>query len=147
MCIRDSCEINSYFHYLLTDIILKTIEQSFYNIKYILITNADNQYSNTFLPDVINEFNQSSSHLVFSKWIAKGYKRKETICKLGKVDLGGFVLDLNFMRGKNLTFLGSLPVNPTAKNYHDADGHFIEKVCSIHSIRISRINKIIYYHE
>ena len=68
---------------------------------------------------------------------------------IGKVDLGASLMRVDFLRQANLTsFVGVLReryIQPTPKDYYEADGNFIEQ-CKLFGARVGLIRKLNFVH-
>merc|ERR1719433_817111 len=99
----------------------------------LLVTNGDNVYRESFLaqmmsvpePIAISDFAERPTTLSFDNC-------RETEIKLGKIDLGAFVVDIEVLRERNVRFTTSVPslANDRTKTqkmraYHDNDFWFI----------------------
>jgi len=91
----------------------------------LLITNGDNLYKNSFLTELMSV----REAVVLSEW-RKGERKRCTIpeIEVGRVDLGGYIIDLDLLRTSGIRFLGSIPdfqgdVHNVAKMraFHDND--------------------------
>lgn len=122
------CGPNSPLHYLLVDIAIQLIldmcSESL-SCKFFHITNADNSYS----PHFFEALQNYSEDIIIFNTINKGVTLPVRL-KLGEIDLGSFVVRIDFLRRSGATFLSSLPFCVHAKDYHDADGYFAEALAS-----------------
>ena len=143
------CGINSPLHYALVDLVLAELtSQKDGPASHVLVTNADNMYSARFFENLAKELANSSvaADYLYSGMVWKGqhFPVKPAIHGL---DLGGYVVSLAFLR-KNLhiSFLNSIPDAPSARDYHDADGHFINQL-NANGARHKMFGALDYFHE
>jgi len=66
-----------------------------------------------------------------------------TTFKREKTDLGAYAIKSDFLVESNALFLTSLPIRCNAKHYHDADGHFIEKLISLEA-KVKKIEQYVF---
>lgn len=145
------CEINSPLHYALVDLALAAVVKTQSNVHaYLLVTNADNLYSTNFFTPLSSILNDSSSlppDLVYSDWINKGEVFVDASPGRHALDLGGYLFRVGFLQSHSqLSFLNSLPDNPSARDYHDADGHFVNAVMKA-GARPLKTKGYFYFHE
>ena len=135
------CWINSSIHYLLVDIIIYYITNYCINCMKLIITNSDNFYSPKFFDLIIHHFNYD---IVMTNMITRG-KLLYVQPKPEHVDLGAYIINVNFLKNNSINFLNSLPMRPEPKDYHDADGHFIVNMKN-NNANIKIIDDFLFYH-
>ena len=112
---------------MLVDITLEYVKAVF-KVKpfWIVITNADNYYIPQFFHNLAT-FKETDTDVLMVDMVHKGHLFP-TSFQREKTDLGAYAIKSDFLSKTSALFLNSLPVRCNAKHYHDADGHFIEKL-------------------
>jgi hypothetical protein len=136
------CNINSPLHYTLVDIALHYVKVNCPTCRMVLTTNADNYYSSRFFTNVIKSFPEYD--VVMSNMISKGEPYTVEL-RRGRIDLGSYAVSVDFLRKTNTQFLNSIPIRSQARDYHDADGHFIERLVA-YKARVKHINETYFFH-
>jgi hypothetical protein len=139
--IRRHCDVNSPLHYLLVDIAIERLKHTCPNC-FLVTTNADNSYSPLFFSKVMEK--TASSDVIMSNMITKGTPLA-VAPQRGKLDLGSYAVRIHFIQKYNLNFLGSLNDRASARDYHDADGYFIEKLLK-KGARIAVLSEYLFFH-
>lgn len=116
------CDINSPLHYLLVDLALTFLRNNF-DLKWLIITNADNFYTPLFFDRMKHV--SVPTHIFMTDMISRG-KRRVTSPRRKHVDLGAYAINATFLRGTDASFINSLPTHVDAGDYHDLDGIFVE---------------------
>ena len=122
------CDVNSPLHYLLCDLTLHYIASFVTSCKWIITTNADNFYSAGFFENLATT-NTSEHDIMMSNMLTRGTVL-ETQPSVGGVDLGAYAVSTTFLNKCKASFLNSLPSRSGPRQYHNADGHFIENLVS-----------------
>ena len=135
--LRRYCEINSPMHYFLTDIAVDAVLHICNECAGLVITNADNFYSPTYLAKTAHMLSSfrpfifSSSEpqydIILTDMVHLG-QPVTTEASLGKMDLGGVLLSVPLIHSSKIRFLTSLPIPTEPQHYHDADFHFVKKL-------------------
>jgi hypothetical protein len=107
-----------------------------------MITNADNYYSPKFFAEVVTAY--PDYDIVMTDMITKG-NLLNVEARRARVDLGSYAVNVDFLRRTNTSFLNALPKRADAHDYHDADGHFIERLV-LHRARVKHVNSILFFH-
>jgi hypothetical protein len=142
------CSVNSPLHYTLCDAALWYLNKYCDTCRYVMTTNADNGYSPVFFEKIFQMSNVSywtdSFDIALVNMVTKG-KTVNVIPKKGYLDLGSYIVRMDFIRKHNMSFLSSLPPYPDASNYHDADFFFFEKAVR-RGARLSFIKDTLFFH-
>ena len=133
------CDVNSPLHYLLVDAALVYVKKYCVSCRYLLTTNADNGYSPLFFA-----LTAHNSDVIMANMITKG-SPFVTKAKIAHVDLGSYLASVDFLRRTGVTFLSSVPARPSAKNYHDADGHFITALVE-KGAKVVKVDEYLFFH-
>ena len=133
------CEVNSPLHYLLVDAALVYVKKYCVSCRYLLTTNADNAYSPLFFALTAN-----NSDVIMANMISKG-SAVVTKAKIAYVDLGSYLASVDFLRRTGVTFLSSVPARPSARNFHDADGHFITALID-KGAQVVKVDEYLFFH-
>jgi hypothetical protein len=134
------CNVNSPLHYLLCDTMIEFLKKT--NCKNLVVTNADNYYSDQFFNFVVNA--DKSADIKLTNMIHK-FRLYNTTTVRGMVDLGSFAVSVPFLRKTGINFLSSVPLRPSANHYHDADGHFIESLVA-HGAKVTKTEDTLFTH-
>jgi hypothetical protein len=112
--------------------------------KYVLTTNADNSYSPEFFTKILEHSQAQSFDVAMTNMVNKGH---HLIVKALRayIDLGSYLVSISFIRRTGISFLNSLPQHADASDYHDADGHFIDRLV-YYKARILHISETLFIH-
>lgn len=129
--VRRHCLVNSPLHYLLVDIALHHVITRCPSCSQLVVTNADNHYSLRFFNQTDEYMYEQSKEplqdVILTNMVSRG-NLLQVQPERRRADLGCFLVSVQFLRDKKISFLSSLPLRPQANDYHDADGFFIEKL-------------------
>jgi hypothetical protein len=138
------CTINSPLHYTLCDVVLYYIQTHCSTCKYVLTTNADNSYSPEFFGKIFSKNSFGSFDVAMTNMVNKGRPMIVKALKM-HIDLGSYLVSVPFLRRTGISFLNSLPQHADASDYHDADGHFIDRLV-YYKARIAYVSETLYFH-
>jgi hypothetical protein len=139
------CTVNSPLHYILSDLSLIFTLQYLPMVTWYMITNADNSYSPLLFPHLLERevLCNSSFDVILFSFLLKGAPLVVSPHR-EHVDLGSVMLSTNFLKMHNLTFLSALPIRSSPWDYHDNDGHMVERVVEINGT-IYTIDELLFY--
>jgi hypothetical protein len=138
------CTINSALHYTLCDVVLYYIQTHCPTCKYVLTTNADNSYSPEFFNKILQQNNPPNFDVAMTNMVNKGHMLTVKAVRF-YVDLGSYIVSVPFLRRTGISFLNSLPQHADASDYHDADGHFIDRLV-YYKARIAYVSETLFFH-
>jgi hypothetical protein len=122
------CAVNTPLHYHLTDIAISHVILNCPSCKYITITNADNYYSPDFLENALETMESDPYHdVTLTNMIHRG-QPMAVKPENGHMDLGCAVVNINFLKSKNISFVSSLPIPTEPQHWHDADFWFVDTI-------------------
>ena len=151
------CAVDCVAHYQVTDIAISAFLQSDPSLRYLLVTNGDNMYAPSFLDDGIaafgyNELNRETRRdLVISDMVHSSERLAiRAQPRVGKVDLGGVLMRVDFLVYKKLTsFVRALADTRgerlTPLDYFQADGNFVETAVNL-GARVATVGKLNFFH-
>jgi hypothetical protein len=138
------CEVNSPLHYHLTDFGLKSVLFSCPSCQYLLVTNADNSYSPTYLQETIERMEADHLDLILTDMIHLG-KPMTVEPELGKMDLGCALIRIAFLKEHEITFVSSIPSPAEPQHWHDAD-YWLLEMMKRKGARISTLSRTLFVH-
>jgi hypothetical protein len=136
------CDVNSPLHYSLVDLALYYVTYKCPSCRQVLTTNADNSYSPDFFLELATAY--SSYDIVLTDMVDRGrYFPVEP--RRTQVDLGAYAVRTDFLRRTNSSFFKSLPLRPYARDYHDLDGMFIDRLVAS-GARVKHVKRVLFIH-
>lgn len=157
------CRHDNPTHYEITDMAIDYLLKTNPNLRYLLVTNGDDWYSPSFLSDAIKLFDydpdngETKYDAVLTDMVHHQHARKVRPW-LGKVDLGASLWRVDYMLSKDMTsFVSVLKkryknqkgpgfVGPSAKDYYEADGKFVEEAILHYGARIGHVRDLNFVH-
>lgn len=145
--IKARCQIKSFMHYFLVDLVLHYIINFCVHCQWLLVTNGDNGYSPRFFNELIAARGNSSTYdVLMSNMLTRG-KILEVKAKRGYIDLGSFVSSISFLKQTRTYFLNSLPSRTGPHEFHDTDGYFAERLIVAYKARVFKDHRFLFFHD
>jgi len=151
------CRVDCPTHYHVTDIAIHLLMRKHKDLRYLLVTNADNYYSPEFFDDAITMMNFDEKNggtdfdVVLTDMVHGKNKRKRSVRPIkGHLDLGCALLRIDFLLYHNMTsFIDTLHQSKGSElsplDYFEADGLFIEEARRL-GARVGFVRKLNFVH-
>ena len=144
--IKVTCRANNPLHYFLTDLAIQYTLTNYPSCKYLIVTNGDNYYYGAYLKTALPHLISGKFEITLNDWNHRGVI-KTVHPSLGNVDLGCSIFSVEFLKRTNMTSLiNALPPCPDARDFHTADGHFIDTLVSTKHMRYMLLHNYLFDH-
>lgn len=157
------CNHDNPTHYEITDIAIDHLLKMNPKLRYLLVTNGDNYYGPSFLSDAIELFdydrdNGKTKYDCILTYMVHHRRVRKVRPWMGKVDLGASVWRVDYMLAKDMiSFVSVLKrrykdqigpgfVGPSAKDYYEADGKFVEEAILHYDARVGTVTDVNFVH-
>jgi hypothetical protein len=136
------CNVNSPLHYSIADLLLFYLKNKCSSCQQLLITNGDNSYDPKYFKLAFESY--PNNDIFMTDFLQKGWNFTVSPQK-GGIDLGGFVASIPFLRKTNSYFHNSIPARADAEEFHDVDGHFVERLV-YYGAKTAIVHDMLYTH-
>ena len=144
--IQTTCLANNPLHYFLTDLAIEYLLLHCSSCKYLIVTNGDNYYYGAYLKTALPQLKSGQLDMTLNDWNHRGVI-KTAHPSMGNVDLGCSIFSIDFLkRTRRTSLINALPSCPDARDFHSADGHFIETLVSTNHARYALLHNALFDH-